>query len=110
MFTGIVEGVGKIQLIQHFKTHTRARIAVPFPLKGTKKGDSIAIDGCCLTVTQMKGKEFSADISPETLRVTSLGGLKKGMKVNVERPLKMGDRLGGHLVQGHVDGTGKVLS
>lgn len=110
MFTGIVAGVGEIKKVDKFKGHTRIQLESPFSLRGTKLGDSIALDGCCLTVTQLKGKRFSADVSPETLRVTTLGGLKKGSKVNLEMPLRMGDPLGGHLVQGHVDGVGKIHS
>jgi len=110
MFTGIVEGVGLVKKIENYRTHTRIRIGAPFSLLGTRLGDSIAVDGCCLTVTSRKGREFTADLSPETLAVTGLGELKKGARVNIERPLRMGDRLGGHLVQGHVDGTGKIAS
>lgn len=110
MFTGIVEGTGLLKKVEKFQTHARLAIRCSFSLKGTKLGDSVAVDGCCLTVTQVKGREFSADISPETLSRTTLGGLKKGMAVNLERPLRLGDRLGGHVVQGHVDGVGKLIS
>ncbi|MFO1464803.1 MAG: riboflavin synthase [bacterium] len=109
MFTGIVEGRGRIKKVESFRTHTRLEVECPFALKGTKVGDSIAVDGCCLTATRLQGRVFSADISPETLRVTTLGKLRKGDRVNVERPLRMGDRLGGHMVQGHVDGVGKLV-
>ena len=85
-------------------------MATPFSLKGVRAGDSIALDGCCLTVTAKKMKEFSADLSPETLAVTTLGGVKKGQRVNLELPLKASDRLGGHWVQGHVDGVGKLVA
>jgi riboflavin synthase len=108
MFTGIVEGSGIVKKVDSFRTYTRIEIECPFSLKGTKVGDSIAVDGCCLTATRLKGKTFSADVSPETLRVTTLGGLKAGARVNIERPLRMGDRLGGHIVQGHVDGVGEM--
>ncbi|MCC7344473.1 MAG: riboflavin synthase [Deltaproteobacteria bacterium] len=106
MFTGIVEGPGVVKKVESFQTHTRLEVECPFSLKGTKIGDSIAVDGCCLTATRLRGKTFSADISPETLRVTTLGRFKKGQRVNIERPLRLGDRLGGHIVQGHVDGVG----
>jgi len=109
MFTGIVEGRGKIKKVESFRTHTRIEVDCPFSLKGSKLGDSIAVDGCCLTATKLNRKSFSADISPETLRVTTLSKLKKGDRVNVERPLRVGDRLGGHMVQGHVDGVGKLV-
>lgn len=110
MFTGIVEGVGEVKALKSRTSHTQIAISVPFSLGDTRKGDSIAIDGCCLTVTAKKGRVFQADISPETLKVTTLGKLKKGSRVNVERPLRVGDRLGGHWVQGHVDGVGKLKS
>ena len=85
-------------------------IQSPFSLRGTKVGDSIAVDGCCLTATKVQKNVFSADISPETLRCTTLSDFKKGTPVNLELPLRLMDRLGGHLVQGHVDGVGKILS
>ncbi|MCC6274038.1 MAG: riboflavin synthase [Deltaproteobacteria bacterium] len=109
MFTGIVEGNGIIKKVESFRTHTRLHVECPFSLKGTRVGDSIAVDGCCLTATRLRAKTFSADISPETLRVTTLGRLKVGDRVNIERPLRMGDRLGGHIVQGHVDGVGELV-
>ena len=108
MFTGIVEGSGTVKKVESFQTYTRLKVECPFSLKGSKLGDSIAVDGCCLTATRLNGKTFSADISPETLRVTTLGRLKAGDRVNIERPLRMGDRLGGHIVQGHVDGVGEL--
>lgn len=110
MFTGIVEGVGLVKKVEATKTHSRIEIQSSFSLRGTKLGDSIAVDGCCLTVTQFRGSVFAADVSPETLRLTTLGSFKKGMEVNLERPLRFTDRLGGHLVQGHVDGVGEILS
>lgn len=110
MFTGIVEGIGRVEKVDRKKSHTRLEVRVPFSLKDTRLGDSIAVDGCCLTVSAKKGRTFSADLSPETLEKTSLKGLKRGARVNLERPLRMGDRLGGHLVQGHVDGTGTMVS
>jgi len=110
MFTGIIEGKGTVKGLTKRTSHALIVVQSSFSLRGTKLGDSIALDGCCLTVTKLKGREFSADISPETLARTTLGKLKKGSVVNLERPLRFGDRLGGHLVQGHVDGVGKVLS
>lgn len=109
MFTGIVEGVGEVQKVERRATHHQVAVKVPFSLKDTRIGDSIAIDGCCLTVTRKTGRVFAADVSPETLRVTTLGELKAGSRVNVERPLRVGDRLGGHWVQGHVDGVGRLV-
>jgi len=109
MFTGIIEGVGKVVQSKGNRGHRLLEIEAPFSLKGTALGESIAVDGCCLTVTQLKGKVFSADLSPETLSRTSLDGLKAGSPVNLERALKVGDRLGGHWVQGHVDAVGTVV-
>jgi riboflavin synthase len=110
MFTGIVAGTGEIKKVNKFQEHSSIRVKSSFPLKGVRIGDSIALEGCCLTVTKKTGREFSADLSPETLAVTTLGGLKKGQRVNLELPLKASDRLGGHWVQGHVDGVGRLVS
>lgn len=110
MFTGIVAGTGEVKKVEKFRTHRRLRVSSPFSLRKTKLGDSVALDGCCLTITKKTGRQFSADISPETLAVTTLGHLKKGGRVNLELPMKLGDRLGGHLVQGHVDGVGKLVA
>ncbi len=110
MFTGIVEGIGLIKKVEKFPNHARIHLRSSFSLRGTKLGDSIAVDGCCLTVTRIGGNEFSADLSPETLSCTTLGMVKVGGMVNLERPLKVGDRLGGHFVQGHVDGVGKLIA
>ncbi|WP_022852834.1 riboflavin synthase [Thermodesulfatator atlanticus] len=109
MFTGIVEGLGEI-----VKIESRARgrvffILSPFDLGDTQIGDSIAVNGVCLTVTALSGNQFAVDVSPETLKRSTLGSFKVGEKVNLERALRVGDRLGGHLVTGHVDGIGKVL-
>ncbi len=110
MFTGIIEGKGKVETIEKQKSSLRLWIEVPFSLSKDKLGDSIAVNGCCLTITGKKGKKFAADVSPETLARTSLGFLKKGSWVNLERALKFGDRLGGHIVQGHVDALAKLIS
>lgn len=79
-------------------------------MEGLKLGDSMAVNGACLTVVDMGAKEFSVDLSPETLRRTSIGDLAQGKAVNLERPLAVNDRLGGHIVQGHVDATGRLTS
>ena len=110
MFTGIIEGVGRIKKVQSQPSHTRLEVESPFSLKDTRIGDSIAVNGCCLTATQIKEKVFAADLSPETLSLTNLGELKAGSRVNLERPLRLMDRLGGHLVQGHVDGVGTLVT
>ena len=104
MFTGIIEEVGKIQSI----TERKAVIECNLVLNSSKIGDSIAVNGVCLTLTDITSNGFSADISPETYRVTALNKLKTGSAVNLERALPIDGRLGGHIVLGHVDGTAKV--
>jgi riboflavin synthase len=111
MFTGITEHVGKIESLEHAKDGGRLRVR----LEGAgalaaemKLGDSISVNGCCLTVVEFDKNHFSADLSGETLRRTSFGEKKPGHVVNLERPLAPSDRLGGHFVQGHVDGIGRV--
>ncbi|HXH24725.1 MAG TPA: riboflavin synthase [Vicinamibacterales bacterium] len=107
MFTGLIEVVGRVEELKTLATGIRIRIAAP--LSGElKPGDSIAVNGVCLTAAAVAGGEFMADIGPETARVTTLGLLRSGQPVNLERPLAAGARLGGHFVQGHVDGTGLI--
>ncbi|TET37232.1 MAG: riboflavin synthase [Dehalococcoidia bacterium] len=106
MFTGIIEEVGTVKAAYPGKLAISAKSV----LESTKKGDSIAINGACLTVVEMSPDSFSVDVMPETLRRTNLGALRPGDRVNLERPLAVGGRVGGHFVQGHVDGMGKVLS
>lgn len=110
MFTGIIERAGKVEALD--ATSDGGRLRVDFgdawlssPLKIS---DSIAVNGCCLTVTELGATCFSADLSGETLRRTALGEMKPGAEVNLERPLAAGDRFGGHFVQGHVDAVGRV--
>ncbi len=110
MFSGIVEGTGRVQKIKKMRKGANLSIHSPFSLSSTKRGASIAVNGCCLTVTRKSGHQFEADLSHETLSVTNLGILKKGDLVNLERPLRLGDRIDGHLVQGHVDAIGKISS
>lgn len=109
MFKGIVEGSGKVLKVIPLKNGSRLTIQAPFSLTSVKKGDSIAVNGCCLTVTSKSSKAFDADLSHETLRVTNLKDVRTGTLVNVERPLRLSDRIDGHLVQGHVDGVARVL-
>ncbi len=109
MFTGIVEGLGKVVKKTPFAGGVRLEIEAPFDLGETNLGDSIAVNGVCLTVVSKTGACFEVDISPETLRRTTLGHLVPGVQVNLERALRLGDRLGGHLVSGHVDGVGEVV-
>jgi len=106
VFTGIVEEVGKVAKISHNAMTVRASKV----LEGLKLGDSIAVNGACLTAVSFDGGSFSVDLSPETMRRTSLGDLSEGRAVNLERALLASDRMGGHIVQGHVDGTGRVMS
>ena len=106
MFTGIVEEVGIVSSLDDSLLRLRARRV----LEGTRLGDSIAVDGACLTVVSQDEGEFSVELSPETLRRSTFGDLAPGRSVNLERPLAVSDRFGGHIVQGHVDGTGRVVS
>ena len=106
MFTGIVEEIGTVKSLQA----GRLTIAADGVLKGTKPGDSINVNGACLTVTAIGGNTFSIDVMPETLRRTNLGALRPGEGVNLELALAADGRFGGHFVQGHVDGTGRVGS
>lgn len=108
MFTGIIEGVGVIKSLKRRGNVLQIEVGCDFDLETTNVGDSVSVNGCCLTVTSRLGKSFWADASLETLSATTLGGLKVGTPVNLERALKVGSRLGGHIVQGHVDGVGRV--
>ena len=106
MFTGIIEEVGTVAELGDHRMTVRATKV----LEDQKMGDSIAVNGTCLTVVAHDSSTFSVDLSPETLSRTSLGSLAQGHKVNLERPLAVSDRLGGHIVQGHVDSTGRITS
>jgi len=112
MFTGIVEGQGTVAELRVAADASAAELLVDAPwLAGQLAvGDSVAVDGCCLTVTRAGPAGFAADLVAETLRRTALGGLRPGEAVNLERPLAADGRLGGHVVQGHVDGLGRVLA
>jgi len=110
MFTGLVEEMGKIERISTQGEGRRMRISAEKVLEGTKIGDSIAVNGACLTVTQIDEGGFAVDLSPETLRRSNLGDLSPGDMVNLERPMRLSDRLGGHLVLGHVDEVGTIRS
>ncbi|MBI5518459.1 MAG: riboflavin synthase [Desulfovibrio sp.] len=103
MFTGLVQGMGRIEAVEARGAETRLRIRALFELKNIVLGESIAVNGTCLTVETSGENWFTAYASAETLRHTNLGGLKSGALVNLERALALGDRLGGHLVSGHVD-------
>jgi riboflavin synthase len=108
MFTGIIEGVGSVRTVRRRGSGAIIEIACDFDLERTNVGESIAVNGVCLTVTSRLGKSFWADLSEETLHATTLGLLKEGDPVNLERALTVGARLGGHIVQGHVDGMCEV--
>lgn len=110
MFTGIVEELGEVTAVEELPEASRFRLRGPLVTEGAKHGDSIAVNGVCLTVVETAEGEFTADVMQETLNRSSLGALTKGSRVNLERPMELGGRLGGHLVQGHVDGTGEILS
>lgn len=132
MFTGIIEALGTVEAIEHTTDAARITVAVPVAsaaagagstastgsatanatpslLTGVRRGDSIAVSGCCLTVVEFDDTRFSADVMAQTLRMTTLGDFAAGTPVNLERAALVGDRLGGHIVQGHVDGTGELL-
>ena len=105
MFTGIIEELGTVDSVQ-----PRLRVRCATVLEDMAEGASIAVNGVCLTAVDLKPDSFAADLAPETLRRSNLGALRAGSRVNLERPLSPAGRLGGHIVQGHVDGTGEFLS
>ena len=108
MFTGIVEELGEVVAVQRDGGSARLTVRGPLVTSDAARGGSIAVNGVCLTVTGTGGGQFSADVMGETLDRSSLGELGPGAPVNLERPVRLDDRLGGHLVQGHVDGTGII--
>ncbi|MEU6624589.1 riboflavin synthase [Streptomyces litmocidini] len=109
MFTGIVEELGEVVAVEQLEDASRFRLRGPLVTEGAQHGDSIAVNGVCLTVVEFGDGEFTADVMAETLKRSSLGALEVGSRVNLERPMAVGGRLGGHIVQGHVDGTGTIL-
>lgn len=108
MFTGIIEETGQVEAFDAAPDAWKLRIAARAALAGCALGDSIAVNGCCLTVTRFDDRSFDFDVLEETRRVTSLAALVPGSRVNLERALAFGGKLGGHFVTGHVDGTGHV--
>ena len=110
MFTGIVEEVGEITGLRQSATSTVLGVRASTVLGGTKLGDSIAVNGVCLTVVRLTGDGFEGDVMPETMRRTNLGALKPKSRVNLERAMAADGRFGGHIVAGHIDGTGKIRS
>jgi len=110
VFTGIVEELGQIVAIETAPDSARLTVRGPLVTSDAKHGDSIAVNGVCLTVISLDDGAFTADVMAETLNRSSLGALEPGSVVNLERPLTLGTRLGGHLVQGHVDGVGRIVA
>lgn len=110
MFTGLVEEIGQLVSLRRGSDSARLKIAARLIMDGLAVGDSIAVNGVCLTVTSFGGGSFDADVMAETLAKTNLGELQPGDRVNLERALRLGDRLGGHLVSGHIDGVGEIVS
>ena len=107
MFTGIIEELGEVAAVESSPDGARLRIRAELAAE-LGEGDSVAVDGACLTATSVSADTFDADVMHQTLELTTLGGLEPGSRVNLELPLRASDRLGGHVVQGHVDGTGPV--
>jgi len=110
MFTGIIEGTGTVDALQARQDGARLAIKTELDVGALPLGASIAVDGVCLTVVDRAAGRFAADLGPETLARTTLGALRPGARVHLERPLRLGDPLGGHLVSGHVDGVGRVVA
>ncbi len=110
MFTGIIEEIGSVRTLNASAGSAVIEVNAAKVLEGTAIGDSIAVNGVCLTVASMRDGCFRADVMPESLRRTNLGLLRAGSKVNLERAVQLGGRFGGHIVSGHIDGTGRIIS
>jgi len=108
LFTGLIETLGRVVELTPAGGSTRLGIASPLPLNEMSDGESVAVDGVCLTVSRREKDRFHADVIAETLTRTTLSALRRGQEVNLERAMRLGDRVGGHLVQGHVDDTARV--
>ena len=107
MFTGLIETTGRVVTMR--RSSRGGRLTIASPLDGLAIGESVSVNGACQTVAELKGDAFSCDVLPETLRVTNLGELRGGSTVNLERALRADARLGGHIVNGHVDGVARVI-
>jgi riboflavin synthase alpha subunit len=107
MFTGLIEGVGQVVEVRRIESSVRLGVQTTLAAE-LRPGDSLAVNGVCLTVTAATADSVEADVGPETSRVTTLAGARRGQLVNLERPMRADGRFGGHLVQGHVDGTGRL--
>jgi len=108
MFTGIIEGLGTVSAVRPGGQGKRLAVEADFDLNQTKIGDSICVSGACLTAVKIDSRRFEVDISPETLQMTTFNHAKVGQRVNIERALRLSDRIDGHLVSGHIDGVGKI--
>lgn len=109
MFTGLIEEIGRVKKIVFGSSSAEITIKASKIMDDVKLGDSISTNGICLTVTRFSSNEFTVDVMPETMKVTNLKNLRNGSRVNLERALRVGDRLGGHIVSGHVDGIGSII-
>jgi riboflavin synthase len=109
MFTGLIEGIGKVKAIRRLHNDMKLAIAPLFPMTDCRVGDSVSVDGVCLTITEIYEGSLRMDVSRETVSTSTIGLLRQGDMVNLERAVRLTDRIGGHLVSGHVDGIGKIL-
>ena len=109
MFTGIIEERGTVERIERTADAARLTVRGPLAVEGVRHGDSIAVSGVCLTVVEFDAERFTADVMAQTLAMSTLDSVREGLAVNLERAARVGDRLGGHIVQGHIDGTAEVL-
>lgn len=109
MFTGIIEELGTITHVEHTGDAARLTVRGPLAVEGAKHGDSIAVSGVCLTIVDFDDASFTADVMAQTLAMSTLAEARDGLAVNLERAARVGDRIGGHIVQGHIDGTARVL-
>jgi len=110
MFTGLIEEIGVVQVIEINEKSSRITVKAKSVIDGANVGDSISTNGVCLTISKLYSSSFTADVMAETMSRSNLSNLKTGQTVNLERAVKVGDRLGGHIVSGHIDGTGKITS